>query len=113
LQYGCTLARKQPGDQHDLAVGKLQRVVMRKPPLHVDLTETSQALAHESELQTWHQPIKGMFVLDFRFKRELGAGSMHTATSGSPIAAKPRVPERLNPVDISLSPTTAGRDTTW
>src|SRR6266536_5208257 len=73
LEHGRALPQKQPGDQHDLAVGKLERVVMRKRPVHVDLTETSQALAHESEPQAWHQTIKAMFVLGLPFERDLGA----------------------------------------
>src|SRR5262249_32362207 len=39
-------------------------------------------------------------------------GSRHTATFGSPTAAKPRVIEWLNCVVTSLSPTFAGRDAT-
>ena len=37
----------------------------------------------------------------------------HTATFGSPTAAKPPVIELLNFVDTSLSPTFAGRDATY
>src|SRR5271168_2189373 len=37
-------------------------------------------------------------------------GRRHTATFGSPTAAKPPVIELLNFVDTSLSPTFAGRD---
>src|SRR5205085_4955670 len=87
------LSRKQPGDQHDMAVGKLKRVVMRKRPLHVDLTETSQALAHEPEPQAWHQAIKGMFVLDLRFERDLSARKkahchVRLANCGEPTSAR-------------------------
>jgi hypothetical protein len=39
-------------------------------------------------------------------------GRRHTATFGSPIAAKPRVMELVNFVETSLSPTFAGRDVT-
>ena len=39
-------------------------------------------------------------------------GRTHTATFGSPTAANPRVKELSNLVEISLSPTFAGRDAT-
>src|SRR5262249_43195809 len=40
-------------------------------------------------------------------------GRRHTATFGSPTAAKPRVIEWLNCVVTSWAPTFAGRDATW
>jgi hypothetical protein len=54
LQHGCALSRAQPSDQHNLAVGKLKRVVMHKRLVHIDLSETRQSLPDGPEPQAWH-----------------------------------------------------------
>ena len=103
------LSFAQPGEQHDLPVGKLQRVVMHVGLFQVDLPEpchllTDQFLAPED--------LKNTLTFDFRLECDLGAGKKHTATVGSSTAAKPPVREFLNFVVTSFSPIFAGRDAT-
>src|SRR5581483_8307230 len=45
LQHGSGLTFAQPRQQHDLPVGELERVVMRRRTVQIDLTKARQALA--------------------------------------------------------------------
>ena len=41
LQYGCLLALAKVGDQHNLSIRELERIMMRRRPIEVDLSEAS------------------------------------------------------------------------
>jgi hypothetical protein len=73
LQHGCVLAFAQPGEQHDLPVRELQRIVMKAWLAHVDLPELRHFLPELPEFHTREKSKKAL-VLDFRFERDLRAG---------------------------------------
>jgi len=107
LQNRRLLAFAQARHQHDLAVGELERIVMRARVLLVDVAETCDALAGLA----LGEEAEGR--LTSRSNATSVPGSRHTATFGWPTAEKPRVIELVNLVEVSLSPTFAGRDATW
>jgi hypothetical protein len=109
LQHRRPLALAQTGDQHDLPVGEFQGVVVRVRAVHVDLPESSHLISKVPELHVWQQPAKRMVALYLALDATSVPGRRHTATFGSPMAAKPRV-RKSNFVVTSLSPTFAGRD---
>jgi hypothetical protein len=70
LQHGCVLAFAQPGEQHGLPVGELQRIVVHRRVTYVDLPEPSH-FPPELHLR---EKTKSALVLDFLFERDLRAG---------------------------------------
>ena len=99
LQHGRVLAFAQPGEQNDLSVGKLQRVVVHRHLFHVDLPEPSYLSA-----TFWFGKSEWRYSTSCSNAISV-PGRTHTATFGSPTAANPRVKELSNLVEISLSPT--------
>src|SRR5208282_5699699 len=71
LQHGRVLTFREPGKQHDLPVGELQRVVMHVWLLHLDLPESSYLLPDEF-LAT--DELKNTLAFDFRLECDLRAG---------------------------------------
>jgi hypothetical protein len=70
LQHGRALTGSQASHHHDLAVRKLQCIVMNARILHIDLTESGDLVLHE-----WSaKQAKGVIVLDFILKCQLGTG---------------------------------------
>jgi hypothetical protein len=70
LQHGCVLAFAQPGEQHGLPVGELQRIVMHPRLAHVDLPE-SRHLRSQFDVR---ENDEKAFVLDLFFERDFCAG---------------------------------------
>ena len=64
------LTLAQPGEQHDLPVGELQRVVVRVWLLHLDLPESSYLLPEFLA----PEDLKNMLALHFPLERDLRAG---------------------------------------
>ena len=71
LQHRRVLTLVQPGEQHDLPVGELQRVVMRVWLLQLDLPESSYLLPNELLAP---EDLKKMLALHFPLERALRAG---------------------------------------
>src|SRR5260370_4354946 len=70
LQHGRVLAFAQPGEQHGLPVGELQRIVMHIWLSDVDLPEP---IHFPPEFHV-REKTKSALVLDFLFERDLRAG---------------------------------------
>ena len=73
LQHGRALTFAQPGDQHDLPVGKLQRVMVNVGVVHADLSESGYLLLDPSKPQAWPEPAKGMVTFHLFLERQLRA----------------------------------------
>jgi hypothetical protein len=108
VQRSRLLILTETGEQHNLPVGELECVVMHVRLLLLDLSETVPLLP---ELRFGKKPRAFPYSTSFSNATSV-PGRRHTATFGSPTAAKPPVIELLNLVDASLSPTVAGRDAT-
>jgi hypothetical protein len=61
----------EPGEQHDLPVGELQRVMMRVWLLHLDLPKSSYLLPDEFLAP---EDLKNMLALHFPLERDLRTG---------------------------------------
>src|SRR5258708_28400136 len=94
----CFLPFAEPRQQHDLAIGELERVMMNVKHALVDLAKDRNGVAR---IATKHE---GGFVSN----ASSVPGSMQTATEQSSVAANPRVPVPKLCV-TSFSPTLAGR----
>ena len=70
LQHGRVLTFREPGEQHDLPVGELQRIVMHVLLLHLDLPESSYLLPYEFLASG---ELKNMLAFDFRLECDLRA----------------------------------------
>src|SRR5262245_8133541 len=94
LKHGCVLAFAHPGEQHDLLVGELQRIVMHARLAHVDLPELCHFLPELPELQARQKSKKSVrTLLPFRTRSPCPAkGTLprsalqlqRTPASGSP-----------------------------
>jgi hypothetical protein len=99
---GCLLPFTKPRQQHDLAIGKLERVMMDVRRVLVDLAKDRNGVAG---IGTKHE---GGLILDGRLEREFGTrkdADSHRTILG---AANPRVPVPKLCV-TSFSPSLAGR----
>jgi hypothetical protein len=104
VQRSRLLILTETGEQHNLPVGELECVVMHVRLLLLDLSETVPLLP---ELRFGKKPRAFSYSTSFSNATSV-PGRRHTATFGSPTAAKPPVIELLNLVGTSLSPTIAG-----
>src|SRR5262249_25661018 len=69
LQHGRALTFTQARQQHDLAAGELQRIVMNMRLVHMDLSEAGDPLLDPSN---W-QETEGRFAFDILLERKLCA----------------------------------------
>ena len=73
LQYRCMLTHTQVGEQHNLAVGELNRIVVRAWIIQVDLPEPPNPVFDVPRFFTKKtQEKSGLFSLNFAFERDLG-----------------------------------------
>ncbi len=98
----CVLPFIESRQQHDLAIGELERVMIGLKRAFVDLAKDRNGVAG---IGTKHE---GGLILDWRLEREFGTRTAATSTEQSSGAANPRVPVPKLCV-TSFSPTLAGR----
>jgi hypothetical protein len=103
------LAFAQPGEQHGLPVGELQRIVVH-PRVTSMLICRNRATFLPSFIFGKRLKVRS-YLTSFSNATSV-PGKRHTATFGAPIAASPRVMEFLNFVVTNSSPTFAGREAT-
>ena len=70
LQHGCMLAFAQVSDQHDLSIRELQRIVMGRRPIEIDLAEASHFVCRFPGGQEAERSI----AFDFFFERKFSPG---------------------------------------
>src|SRR5688572_28174359 len=75
LQHGRALTFAQPGDEHDLPVGELQRVMVNVGLVHADLPEPSYLLLDPAKPQARPEPAKHMVTFHLSLERQLRAGT--------------------------------------
>jgi len=108
LQHSCSLSGDQPIDQNDLTIREFKRI-MNVWIVQIDLPKSCNPVFHGR----LSKATKGVMVSDMVLERQLSAGKLgHTATSGSPTAAKPLVIAFGKSVATSSSPTFAACDAT-
>src|SRR6516165_1981247 len=92
----------EPRQQHDLAIGELERVMIGVKHAFVDLAKDRNGVAGIDTKD------EGRLILDRRLEREFGTRKYADSTEQSSGAANPRVPVPKLYV-TSFSPTLAGR----
>ena len=102
LQHGRALAFAKMRQQHDLAVGKLQRIMVRAGVVHVHLPEPCDPVR-----QRFGPPEQKLEAGEMTRPTSV-PGRRQTATLGSSSAEKPSEVVFQNYVVTSLSPTLAG-----
>ena len=98
---------REDADQHNLAVGKFQRIMMGAGVIHVHLPEPGNLM--RQRLGPPEQKVEaGEMALDLVLEGDLGARKQADGYSRFFPAEKPRVVVFQNCVVTSLSPTLAG-----
>jgi hypothetical protein len=73
LQHSRALALFELRYQNDLAVRKLQRIVVDVALIWVEASKSREPVAQQAKSEAWQKPRERMVRLDLAFKGELGA----------------------------------------